>query len=268
MAKQLHSHKWLVVLNAISLTIMLTLNTLANALPINGITTGEVSAEYENLFTPAGFAFSIWGIIYLLLLVQLIAMVIKVIKYNTSKIVSKMGRTLPLIHLTNSAWLIAWHYQLIALSWGLIILLLYLLSATYRKSAVLGPGKNEYLYGKLPVRVYLGWVMAATLANTAVLITKWQTESPIIPPTIWAPLFALVLVVITFSLLLYRKDLVITFTVIWALSAIYFGNITRQIAGTEIMRWIALTGIVLLLLGSVYIMIQRLTKIIPPLRNY
>ena len=62
------SQRILQALNVLGFALVLTLNTLANALPINGMNTGEVSALYPNLFVPAGFTFSIWGIIYLLLL--------------------------------------------------------------------------------------------------------------------------------------------------------------------------------------------------------
>ncbi len=262
------SQKRLVVMNAISFIIMLTINMLANALPINGITTGEVSAAYENLFTPAGFTFGIWGLIYLLLLVQLIAMFIKVSKDQASAIVSKLGRTLPFIHLTNSAWLVAWHFQLIGLSWGLIVLLLVLLTVAYRQLMNLGSSRFDYLFGKLPVKIYWAWVLVATFANTAVLITKWQTASSIIQPIYWAPFFALLLVALTLRLLFFRKDLALTFTIIWALLGIFFGNITRQMVGAEIMRWFSIIGVILLFLGAVYICIQRLTKVIPPLKSY
>ena len=46
---------------------MVAVNYLANALPLNGRRTGEVSDAYPSLFTPAGLTFSIWGVIYLLL---------------------------------------------------------------------------------------------------------------------------------------------------------------------------------------------------------
>jgi hypothetical protein len=47
---------------------MLAMNYLANALPLNYKTTGEISDSFPNLFFPAGITFSIRGIIYLLLL--------------------------------------------------------------------------------------------------------------------------------------------------------------------------------------------------------
>ena len=51
---------------------MIATNYLANALPIGGKTTGELSDNLPNLFTPAGVTFSIWGLIYLLLAVYVV----------------------------------------------------------------------------------------------------------------------------------------------------------------------------------------------------
>jgi hypothetical protein len=62
------SPKLLAIRNWLALILMLTVNTLANTLPINGYNTGQVSAFYPNLFVPDGFTFSIWSVIYLLLI--------------------------------------------------------------------------------------------------------------------------------------------------------------------------------------------------------
>jgi len=59
-------------LNVFFFTIMLVMNYLANSLPLNNKTTGELSDSFPNLFVPAGITFSIWGIIYLLLLIFIV----------------------------------------------------------------------------------------------------------------------------------------------------------------------------------------------------
>ena len=51
--------------NLVAFALMILLNVLSNAIPLNGQTMTEISAKYASLFTPAGFAFSIWGVIYL-----------------------------------------------------------------------------------------------------------------------------------------------------------------------------------------------------------
>jgi hypothetical protein len=61
-------NKILQITNIIGFIAVVAVNTLANTLPINGKTTGELSDAYPNLFVPAGYVFAIWGVIYLLLL--------------------------------------------------------------------------------------------------------------------------------------------------------------------------------------------------------
>jgi len=46
---------------------MILFNFLANSLPLNNRNTGQISDDYPSHYTPSGFTFSIWGIIYLLL---------------------------------------------------------------------------------------------------------------------------------------------------------------------------------------------------------
>ena len=47
--------------------LVIVVNGMANGVPLGGRTTGEISAAYPTLFTPAGFTFGIWGLIYTLL---------------------------------------------------------------------------------------------------------------------------------------------------------------------------------------------------------
>lgn len=61
---------------------MLTVNVLANTIPFNQRSTGEISDRYPTLFTPSGFTFSIWGIIYIFLGI----FVVKVLMMTTSSI--------------------------------------------------------------------------------------------------------------------------------------------------------------------------------------
>jgi len=55
------------IANALSILAALAVNLLANVIPLNGVTTGAVADSYPNLFTPPGYVFAIWGVIYILL---------------------------------------------------------------------------------------------------------------------------------------------------------------------------------------------------------
>ncbi|MBK7650552.1 MAG: tryptophan-rich sensory protein, partial [Flammeovirgaceae bacterium] len=69
------SNRIFIILNILALVAVLTVNALANILPINGMNTGQISDLYPSLFTPAGFTFSVWSVIYLSLIVFSIAQI-------------------------------------------------------------------------------------------------------------------------------------------------------------------------------------------------
>ena len=100
-------------------------NYLANALPIGGVTTGEVSDLLDNLFTPTGFTFSIWGVIYLSLSVFLVSL------FKISENLKQFtGKIIPLFCvncLLNISWIFAWHYKMFPLSLFIMLFLLYTL---------------------------------------------------------------------------------------------------------------------------------------------
>ena len=45
--------------------VTVAINGAANALPINGQTTAEISDRFRVFVIPAGYVFAIWGLIYL-----------------------------------------------------------------------------------------------------------------------------------------------------------------------------------------------------------
>ena len=106
-------------------SLMVYTNYLANALPIGGVTTGEVSDLLDNLFTPTGFTFSIWGIIYLSLFIFLISLFR--ISEEQKPFISKVLFLFNINSLLNISWIFAWHYMLFPLSLIIMLGLLYTL---------------------------------------------------------------------------------------------------------------------------------------------
>ena len=110
---------------------MLTVNVLANTIPFNQRSTGEISDRYPTLFTPSGFTFSIWGIIYIFLGI----FVVKVLMMTTSSIETQMVIPLMLVFIVSSIfnmlWLFLWHYDYIGLSTIVMIFLLVTLIYGY-----------------------------------------------------------------------------------------------------------------------------------------
>lgn len=151
------------ILALITFIGMVGVNALANILPINNLTTGEVSDSFPNLFAPTGLTFSIWGVIYLLLAANLIYQLF------SKKINRKLSNRVNIIFITsslaNSAWIFAWHYKVI---WLTILLMLVLLFTLIKISDTINREKlslKEKLIYKIPFGIYFGWVTVATIAN-------------------------------------------------------------------------------------------------------
>jgi hypothetical protein len=152
----------------IATLIVIAVNAAANILPINGVGTGELSARYPTGFTPAGWVFSIWGLIYL----GLIAFSLYAARAGTPGNV-RTGRVItPYLAscVGNAAWIFTWHYELIAASLAcMLVILAGLLVAYVRLNAEPPVSFAERASVDLPFSLYLGWITTATLANLAAL---------------------------------------------------------------------------------------------------
>jgi hypothetical protein len=151
-------------INVVLFAGMLVMNYLANALPLNNKTTGELSDAFPNLFVPAGLTFSIWGIIYILLLLYVIFQ----FKDTNALAVSKISLAFGISCLLNALWIVFWHYGKLPLS--LLVMAGLLASLIYINIAI-----RDLTFGiiKASFGIYLGWICIATIANvTAVLVTS------------------------------------------------------------------------------------------------
>ncbi|MFZ9982253.1 MAG: hypothetical protein ACO3FI_09505, partial [Cyclobacteriaceae bacterium] len=144
------------IINVVALAAVIYVNYLANALPINGKTTGALSDQYANLFVPAGLTFAIWGLIYLLLIIFVIIQFLPA--FNSS---ATNGYWFALSCLFNISWIVAWHYEQMILS---VLIMLGLLITLTIINLGLTQEKQQFL--KIVFGVYLGWILIATVANT------------------------------------------------------------------------------------------------------
>jgi hypothetical protein len=198
-------------LNLMAFLFMLTLNYLANALPLNGKTTGQLADQYPNLFTPAGVTFSIWGVIYLLLLVFIIAQLGNAQK----KLVSLLGGAFVASALANGLWIMAWHYERIGIS---VLIMLGLLTSLIWINQRLAP--RPFSIAKLAFGIYLGWICIATIANiTALLVSlKWRGWN--IPAEVWTMIMIGVGAIITLITMYRLKNPWLALAVAWAFAGI------------------------------------------------
>ena len=161
----MEQRKILPYLNFIVLLATLWVNYAANALPINNQTTGEISDRFNVLFKPAGYAFSIWGLIYLGLL--LFGMYQLLPQKRKSAVIDKIGLFFILSCFANMNWILDWHYELFTFSVIVMVILLFSLIKIYLN---LGIGvaevslREKWLVHQ-PFSLYLGWISVATIVN-------------------------------------------------------------------------------------------------------
>lgn len=213
------------------LGLMILMNYLANALPINGKTTGALSAQYPNLFVPAGITFSIWGVIYLLLLVFAILQ----FRETNGEIIQSIGWLFAFSCLFNGLWIIAWHYEKLPLSLLLMAGLLISLVLINIKISPLPHGLIKAAFG-----VYLGWICIASIANVTALLVFYNWNGWGISEEIWTIVMITIGMVITFATILKMNNPYIGLAVMWA----FLGIILKQQSDYLSIAIAAFTGIV------------------------
>jgi len=198
-------------LNLLLFAGMVVMNYLANALPLNGKTTGALSDAYPNLFVPAGVTFSIWGVIYILLVTFC------VIQFTTSHqaVISRIGWLFGLSCIFNALWIVAWHYERLPMS--LILMLGLLVSLIWINVFIrdLPAGFIKAAFG-----IYLGWICIATIANVTALLVNYGWGAFGISEETWTIIMIAAGALIV-SLTVWRLDNpFIGFSVVWAFAGI------------------------------------------------
>lgn len=207
----------------IAFVAMIVVNGLANLLPIAGVTTGQASDAYANLFTPTGSTFAIWGVIYLLLglyCAYQIGLFIKRKNEDTEKLLVDVAKYFILTSLANIAWIFAWHYNIIPLSVVFMLILLIGLIIVNDRIVKSKLSTSETFFLKVPFAVYLGWITVATIANITVLLVSLNWDGFGIAPEI---LTVIILAVGTLILVIRGlKDRSIPYILVgvWAYSGI------------------------------------------------
>lgn len=219
------------IANAIALIITVIINYLSNTGIFNGNTMGSVSAEYHNIFTPAGYAFSIWGLIYL----GLFGFVIYTGRALFSRKESdpellKIGWWFVLSCLANSLWVFAWLYDYTAVSVLLMIcLLLCLLKIIINTRMELDyhPFK-KYLFIFWPFALYTGWITVALIANISAWLTKIGWNGWGISENIWAIIMIGIAGIINILVVRTRNLREFALAGIWGLIAVAASNESDQ----------------------------------------
>jgi len=208
------------------ITVILTVastivvNILANVLPINGLNTGEISDRFLVYFVPAGYVFSIWGLIYIGLIAYAVFQALPSQRENPR--LRNTGYLVALSGLANIAWIFLWHYEQFPLTLVAMFTLLVSLIGIYLR---LGIGITKVSTGetwtvRIPFSVYLGWITVATVANITDVLYYLNWDGLGISPQVWFLVVLAAVIVISGLVSLIRRDVAYILVILWALIGI------------------------------------------------
>lgn len=237
---------WIKVGVVLSFLVMVTVNALANILPINGINTGAAADRYPNLFTPAPLTFAIWGAIYLMLLVYVLFQLLPS-KANADSarqvLLEKVGKMFIFSSLLNAAWIFTWHYNLIPISVAVMLLiLLSLIRIGWLLREPHGSPKEE-LALRIPFGLYFGWITVATIANITVLLVQLGWNGFGITPEVWTAIIIAVGALIATATMFSIRNVAYALAVVWAFAGIMNRHLSSEWFGGQYTLVVVVTSI-------------------------
>jgi translocator protein len=238
------------------------MNAAANILPINGVTTGELSASYPTGFTPAGWVFSIWSLIYL----GLLALSIWAIRARgeAAQRIRNIETPYLISSAANASWILLWHYERILESLAVMLVLLASLVTIYARLRRQPPvSRIEWWCVAFPISLYLGWITTATLANFG----AWFFDAQFYPFGLAMDEWALVTVVLAVSIYVAAgtrlRDPIYTAVFVWA----SLGIVYQTLPISEPVRLAAAAGFAVVAILTMVLIARNLLAGRVPLRR-
>lgn len=228
--------------NILAFVLVMVANGMANGIPLGGQTTGEISAKYPSLFTPAGYVFSIWGLIYLGLTAFVVWQALPAQRSNQRL----ADIRIPFLAscACNAIWIFMWHYDLLFMSLVLMLGILVSLIQIYRRLniALSDAPAAERWFVQLPFSIYTGWITVATIANISAAQFYWGWDAAGFDAVTWTVIKIALAGAIAATVLFRRRDVAYVLVVVWAAVGITAKHLlTPMVAGAAAAVAIAAT---------------------------
>ncbi len=252
------------IVNFLSVILVLAVNGLSQAQRWNDTTIGEMSDLYTNLFTPAGYAFSIWGLIFLMLIGYSIFQIRRALySEKESPFIEQTGWWFALANVLNAAWVVAFTFQYVGLSViimiGILVSLLQIIRNTNMERWDAPIEVIAFVWW--PICIYSGWIAVATIANFSAFFSSLDMKGTELNQIVWTMVMITIAVLINVLMVWLRNMREFAAVAIWALVAIF----VRHQEQYESIAYYALSGaVVLFFVTSVHAFKNRDTA--PPIK--
>lgn len=232
-----------ILLMTFAFLAVVVINALANILPINGQTTGEISNRLPVLFTPAGYVFSIWSVIYILLGIWIAGFWIRFKKGEIPALNISIYFIMSAVF--NISWLLLWHYEFFI--WSIAAIFAYLLSLIglylqYRNS-------QQKVAERLPISINMGWLSVAAISNVSYVLTYYNWSGWGLSNELWAVIMLTVATAIALHIRFHHSDIPFALVFIWAFIGIAVKHGTSELLVTTaslFLSGVIVTGILLI----------------------
>ena len=234
------------IVNFLSVVLVLVINGLSQSQRWNNTTIGEISNQYDNLFTPAGYAFAIWGLIFLMLIGYSLFQIQRVFfSTKESPFIEQTAWWFAIANVLNAAWVIAFTYDYIGLSvlimLGILVSLLKIVWKTNMQRWDSPIGVIAFVWW--PICIYSGWIAVASIANVAAFFASIEFTGSELTQVIWTMVMITIAVLINVLMVWLRNMREFAAVAIWALIAIFI----RHKQQYESIAYYALLGAAVLL---------------------
>ena len=222
--EKLKKQQSLSILNFLAVLFAISINYYSQIHTINGNRVSDMSAKYSNLFTPAGYAFAIWGIIFIAIFIFAAYQIYRtLILKKTFDFISQTSGWFVLANVANGFWIIAWLYDYTLLSVAIMLVILFSLlkivaNTDMERRRV--PAKT-IVFAWWPISIYAGWISVATIANIAAYLSKIGWDGGFLSPITWTILLIVIATLLNLFLIFTRGMREFAIVGAWALIAIY-----------------------------------------------
>jgi hypothetical protein len=244
------------LLIVVTVLAAIAVNGAANALPLNGQLTGEISDRFRVFVVPAGYVFAIWGVIYLFQLAFLARVVATTGRRDP--LVRRLGLWPAVVATLNGAWIFLWHWEVFPLTPIAMLGILVSLVAIYLRAdlaSVARPGsgasaRDRWLV-QLPFSIYLGWITVATIANVAAVGAWADVPTLGLQPELIAAAVLAVGLTIAAAALVRTGDVAYGLVIVWAYAGIVAKEAPLATPYVPVVAAIAAVGMTLLLVAAI-----------------
>lgn len=236
----------LVLLAAIAMPLVAWLTNTGTFGPDNG----TMSDRYPTLLVAAGYAFAIWGLIFLLDLAYAAWQLTG--NRKTDDTLSRVAPWATAGFLLTTVWM-----PLFAMSqfWLCLLVIFGAAFCLIRCAMILShdrtPQEGQWMWAWLPLSLHAGWLSLAAFLNLAQVIVAYKLASTtdMLP---WSlVLFALAALMLLMVNLRMRGNIDYVIAALWALIAVYVKQSDSGLAGAQTAAWVALAIAAVLVLQTV-----------------